>query len=235
MRFFKMANQIFDYPLTPNGFQVYSYLLSRINLLQTVIIGYQAIADACHIDPKTACRAIDELTSLNLITKEHRYNVLGYSKNKYVVKKPHGGWFKVEYSILRAGIKSTDFMVYCYLKKCMDAKQEEAFPSLNTISKSTGISRSRVVLAVRYLREHTYINRVKRHYKKTKAYRQNRYLKFKFKKLEQANKKKETRPLKRTSFKAFLAKKSQPLIYMIERMVTNVKSFFFSRGSSKIP
>ena len=231
MRFFKMANHIFDYPLSPKGFIVYSYLISRVNILQTIVISYQAISKVCHIDPKTACKAVEELTSQELITKERRYNILGYAKNKYIVNKLSGGWFKVEHCIFKTTIKSTDFMVYCYIKKCMDAKHAEAFPSLTAITKDTGISRSRVAVAVRYLREYTYINRVKRHYKKTQAYRHNRYLKFRI-----ANKKKEARSLKRTSFiQQFIFKKSYFLIRIIGRVIKNVKLFLFLRGSPDIP
>ena len=231
MRFFKMANRIFDYPLSPKGFIVYSYLISRVNILQTIVISYQAISEACHIDPKTACKAVDELTSQELITKEHRYNILGYAKNKYMVNKLSGGWFKVEHCIFKTNIKSTDFMVYCYIKKCMDAKQAEAFPSLTAITAGTRISRSRVVVAVRYLCEYTYINRVKRHYKKTQAYRHNRYMKFRI-----TNKNKEARSLKRTSFiQQFIFKKSYFLIYIIRQVIKNVKLLFFSRGSPDIP
>ena len=99
MRFFKMSNRIFDYPLSPNGFVVYAYLLSRANILQAVVVGYKSIAAACKIDPKTACRAIDELTSHKLVSKENRYNILGKAKNKYILSKPQGSWFKVEYDL----------------------------------------------------------------------------------------------------------------------------------------
>lgn len=231
MRFFKMANRIFDYHLSPNGFMVYSYLLSRINVLQAVVISYKVIAAACNIDPKTACRGIDELTAQGLITKENRYNILGRVKNKYIVNKLSGGWFKVEYNVFLTEINGSNFMVYCYIKKCMDAKHAEAFPSLTAIAQGTGISRSRVAVAIRYLREHTFINRVKRHYKKTQAYKHNRYMKFKLQQKE-----KEARPLKRTSFiQQFHFQKRCFLIYIIERMVKNVKLFFLSRGSPKIP
>ena len=230
MRFFKMANCIFNYSLSPKGFIVYSYLISRMNVLQTIVISYQAIAEACHIDPKTACKAVDELTSRELIIKEHRYNIIGYAKNKYTVKKLAGGWFMVEPCIFKSEIKPTDFMVYCYIRKCMDGKHEEAFPSLSSIAHGARISRSRVAVAIRYLREFTYINRVKRHYKKTRAYRHNRYMKFKLK-----QKKKEARSLKRVSFmQKLLFEHYCFLISILKRIGKIVKLFFFSRGSPDI-
>jgi hypothetical protein len=224
-----MANLIFDYQLSPNGFRVFCLLSGWKNCFSTVVTSYQAIADACSIDAKTACRAVNELTTKELLVKEHRYNIRGYAKNKYTVRTLPGGWFKVEYHVLKAKLSASDFLVYCFIRKCMDAKKQEAFPSLSAISQGTGISRSRAVLAIRFLREHTYLNRVKRRYKKTRAHRQNRYLFFR---LQQ--KKKEARLPKRTSFKQLIIKKSYFLIYIIERMVKNVK-FFFLRGSPEIP
>lgn len=230
MQFFKMANQIFDYQLSPNGFKVYCLLISRKNCLDASILSYQAIADGCGIDSKTARRAVDELVNRELVVKEHRYNILGYAKNKYTVKSLSGKWFKIEYKLLREKMYSSDFMVLCYIKNRMFEGLQEAFPSLSTIAKDTGISRSRVAVAIRFLREHTYLNRVKRRYKKTKAHRQNRYLFFRLQ-----SKKKEARSAKRASFKKLIIKKSYFLIHIIERRAKNVKLFFHSRGSPKIP
>ncbi len=230
MRFFKMANQIFDYQLSPNGFKVYCLLISRKNCLNAICISCQTIAESCGIDTKTVCRTIKELVSNKLIDKDHRFNIRGYAKNKYVIKPLPGGWFKIEYPILNAKMTASDFMVYAFIRKCMDAKKQEAFPSLSSIAQNTGISRSRVAVAVRNLREHTYLNRVKRRYRQTKAYRQNRYLLFKLQR-----KKKEARSSKRTSFAKLIIKKSYFLIHIIERMVKNVKLFFKSRGSPEIP
>ena len=229
MRFFKMPNQIFDYKLSPNGFRVYCLLSSWKNCFYTVSISYQTIAEFCSINAKTVCRAIDELTSKELIVKEHRYNILGYAKNKYTVKSLSGKWFKIDYQLLREKILSSDFMVLCYIRNRMCVKQQEAFPSLSTIAEVTVFSRSRVAFAIRFLREHTYLNRIKRLYKKTRAYRQNRYIFFRL-----HQKKKEARSPKRTSLKKLVIKTSLFLIEIIERMVKNVK-FFFLRGSPEIP
>lgn len=231
MRFFKIPNQIFDYPLSPKGFMVYSYLVSRMNAFQSVVISYQAISDACHMDPKTACSAINELISYKLVIKEHRYNIDGYSKNKYTLNKLSGRWFKVEYDAFKTNIKSTAFKVYCFIKKCMDAKYEEAFPSLTAISEGTHLSRSSVATAIKYLREYTFINRIKRHYKQTRAYRHNRYIKFRLN-----AKKKEVRSQKRTSFiQQFIFERCYLLIHIIKRVKKNVKTLLLFKGSPKIP
>lgn len=230
MQFIKMANVIFDYRLSPNGFKVFCLLSSKKNILNAVVLSYQTIAERCEIDSKTARRAIDELVSRELVVKEHRYNILGYAKNKYTVKSLPGKWFKIEYKLLREKMPSSDFMVLCYIKNRMFEGLQEAYPSLATIAKDTGISRSRVALAIRFLREHTYLNRVKRRYKKTKAHRQNRYLFFRLQ-----PKKKEARSAKRASFKKLIIKKSYHLFHIIERSAKNVKLFFYSRGSPEIP
>lgn len=231
MQFFKMANQIFDYRLSPNGFKVFCLLTSRKNILNAAILSYQVIAERCGIDSKTARRAVEELITKELVVKEHRYNIRGYAKNKYTVKSLSGKWFKIEYRLFREKMPSSDFMVLCYIKNRMFEGLQEAYPSLSAIAKDTGISRSRVALAIRFLREHTYLNRVKRHYKKTKALRQNRYLFFRI----HSKKKKETRSAKRASFKKLIIKKSYYLFHIIERSAKNVKLFFYSRGSPEIP
>lgn len=227
MRFIKMPNNIFDYPLSPNGFRVYTFLISRVNALQTVVISYEKIAEACYITSKTAFKAIDELEAQGLVHKEHRYNILGYAKNKYFVNRLPGRWFKVDATVMQSKIKSTDFVVYCYIKKCMDSKKEEAFPSLNMIAKGTGISHSRVSTAVKYLREHTYLNRVKRHYRKTKAFRHNRYLHFRIN-----TKTRRVRRPKHTLLNKILnSKLIELLIRIIEWWMKNVKSYLYSKGS----
>lgn len=177
MRFFKMPNLIFSCSLTPKAILVYAYINSRMNSLHAAILSYNEIACNCRMDRKTAAQAVKELLQRGLIEKKTRCNYRGKLKNKYSAGSLPGGWFKVEYRILQTQIQRTDFAVYCYIKLCMDRKGE-AFPSLNAIATGTGISHSRVVQAVQYLRRYTFINHVRRHYKRTNAYRHNRYLLF---------------------------------------------------------
>jgi len=134
------------------------------------------------MDTKTAQTAIKELEMKELITKQNRYNVRGYLANRYFVKNlidHNKGWFKVEQAVFKTSIKATDFVVFCFIRKSMSSSQQEAFPSLSAISNGTGISRGRVSQALRYLRDYTFVNRIKRHYKCTKAYSHNRYMHFK--------------------------------------------------------
>lgn len=154
MRFFKMPNHIFSYSLTPKAILVYAYINSRMNSLHAAILSYDNIACSCRMDRKTAVQAVRELLQRGLIEKKTRCNYRGKLKNKYMVGSLPGGWFKVEHRILQTRIRSTDFAVYCYIKMRMDSK-DEAFPSLNAIAAGTGISHSRVVQAVQYLKRYT--------------------------------------------------------------------------------
>lgn len=223
MRFFRVPNQIFDFRLTPKAFRTYIFLLSKANIFQTAVVGYEGIASACRMSMRSASSAVQELVSAGLLVKENRYHFLGYAKNKYTVRRLPGGWFKVGMDVIESNLKNTDFIVYCFIRKCMDSKHEEAFPSLNAISKGTGISHSRVSVAVRYLREHTYLNRVKRHYRKTRAYRHNRYLLFRFwgKKRRVHSAKRTLQALKLSHFVNFIFN------YILERGDKIVKRFSF--------
>ena len=231
MRFFKMPNQIFDYLLTPRASFVYAYLLSHKNLLHTVILSYKGIAENCHMDEKTAQKAVQELVNNKLIYKETRQSYKGNLKNKYWITVLSGGWFKVEYQVFHTQIKCYDFMIYCYIKKHMDSKHCEAFPSLNAIAAGTGISHSRVVTAVQYLRRFTFINRVIRRYKRTNAHRHNRYVLFRLN-----QKKEKTRSHKRVSGKPNCCNaKFSFFVIIVKHNLRNVKSSFTNRGSPQFP
>lgn len=231
MRFFKMPNKIFDFGLSPKAIFVYAFLLSRTNVLSAVTASYDNIADNCHMDRKTAQRAISELSEHDLINKEGRHTYTGKLKNKYWVANLTGGWFKTEYQIFKTNIGSYDFTVYCYIKKHMDNEVSEAFPSLRAISNGTGISHSRVTDAVKYLRRYTFINRVRRRYKRTKAYRHNRYLLFCL-----PDKNKGTRSRKRVPHKPnHLAAKLSSFVLIVKQKNNFVKLSFFSRGSPYFP
>lgn len=190
MRFIKVSNNIFKYDLTPKSFYVYCFLLTKIKK-NTVIMGYTDISRECNLSNKTAISAIKELVEKCLLQKQYRHNDIGFIRNRYIIKniidKDENNrdinWFKIEYEVFKTAIKPIDFMIYAYLRKRMRQDEklgyEVAFPSLNTIHKDIGISRSRVAKAISYLRTYFFLNRVKRHYKKTKAWFINRYQEFK--------------------------------------------------------
>lgn len=229
MHFFKMPNQIFNFSLSAKGVFVYAYLSSRMNQLHAAVVSYDEISRGCNIDSKTASVAVKELLHHKLISVQTRRNYRGNLKNRYLVGHLSGGWFKVEYQVFQTKIRSTDFTIYCYIKKCMDSKGE-AFPSLSAISTATGISRGRVSQGVQYLCRYTFINHVRRHYRHTGAYRHNRYFLFQIEK-------KKTRSTKRifrvhgcvSAVRNVLTK------HIIVRRRNNVKLFFCGRGSLQIP
>lgn len=180
--FIKISNTIFNYSLSSKALFVYAYLMSKVNCLMSTTATYEAIGQACNMDTKTAQAAVKELVSKELISKQNRFNARGYIANRYYIKNlivHNKGWFKIERSVFKTTIKATDFVVFCFIRKSMSSTHQEAFPSLSAICNGTSISRGRVAKATAYLRQFTFINRIKRHYKRTNAYRHNRYMHFK--------------------------------------------------------
>lgn len=133
------------------------------------------------MDVKTIRSAVVELESHALVFKQNRYNCRGYIANRYYITniiKDNKGWFKLTRELFKTSIKATDFMVYCFVVCKMSENDKQAFPSLSAICDGTGISRGRVSKSIQYLRSFTYLNRIKRHYRRTRAYRHNRYIHF---------------------------------------------------------
>ncbi len=179
--FIKVSNSIFDYKLSPKALFVYTYLSSRVSCLQTTSVKYDTISKACNMDVKTIRSAVAELELHNLVAKQNRYNSRGYIANRYYITnliKNSTKWFKLDREIFKTNIKATDFMVYCFVLCKMCETDKQAFPSLTAICTGTGISRGRVSKAIQHLRTFTYLNRIKRHYRHTRAYRHNRYIHF---------------------------------------------------------
>lgn len=180
--FAKIPNSIFSHSLSAKAIFVFAYLISHSDRFQSAIVKLSTIAKSCNMDVKTAATALKELEQCKFITKQNRYNSRGYIANRYFIKnlcKDNKSWFKLPLEVFQTEIKSTDLVVYCYIQRCMSNGKREAFPSLSAIVKGTKISRGRVSKAVQYLRNYTFINRIKRRYKRTRAYRHNRYMQFK--------------------------------------------------------
>lgn len=237
MRFIKVSNNIFRYDLTPKAFYIYCYLLTRVKN-NIAILGYEDIALYCHMSKKTAISGIAELKEKGLLEKQYRHNDYGYTRNRYIVKdiidkndkNRDINWFKINFDVFKTDIKPVDFVVYAYLRKRMGKDDklnyETAFPSLSTIHKDTGISRSRIAVAISYLRTHSFLNRVKRHYKKTKAWFINRYQEFK-------QKIKKVHTIIASFFKLFdfLKAHREPLKVTFIRKHINIVEFIGNRGS----
>lgn len=178
--FFKMSNSIFEYKLSPKAFIVFTFLSCKVNILQSVAIKHDDIAIHCNICRQSVITAIHELEVRKLVTKQNRYNFIGFKSNRYYVKNlvMSKGWFKVERQVFDTDISPLNFMVFAFIKKSMNNRIDEAFPSYNTISECTGISRNSAISAVRYLRSFTFVNRIRRR-KRNMVFKQNRYMHFK--------------------------------------------------------
>lgn len=226
-QFVKVSNTIFNYNLSPKAVLVYIYLSARANKMHEAIVKLATISKNCNMDSKTVISALKELERIKMIVKANRYNQRGYLANRYFLKnlfKENNKWFAVPTEVFKTKIKATDFVIFAYITKCMDHKNKEAFPSLSAIANNTGVSRGRVASAISYLRKHTFINRVKRKYKRTRAYRHNRYLQFK---MQPKNKKRNACTKNRTS-------KSKTELH-ITLDSTNCQSFFIDKGSTHFP
>lgn len=233
-RFIKIPNIIFSYQLTPKSIMVYAYINSRMNSLHAAVLSYEDIAKGCRMDRKTAGQAVKELVRNQLIEKKVRCNYRGKLKNQYIISGLSGGWFKVEYQVLKdTSIRCTDFTVYCYVRMCMD-KKNESFPSLKAISYGTHISHGRVAVAIQYLRHYTFINRVRRHYRRTRAYRHNRFLLFRFQPNSKKMKARSQKQVFRELIKCCTANYSSSDAIVV-RSRKNVKLFFACRGSPQFP
>lgn len=226
--FIKMSNKIFDYNLSPKALFVYTFLCNKVNCLRSTTATYQQISTACNIDSKTVKTAISELKNKGLVTKQNRFNSRGFLANRYYVKnlvQNNKSWFKIEREVFKTDIKPHDFMVFCFIRKCMCSNRHEAFPSLSTIVNITGLSRSRVSQAVKYLSKYTFINKIKRHYKRTKAWKHNRYLLFKC----------NVKKCKKNAHTLMVRTQEKYITYIVPHFNCKVNDFFKTRGSSYFP
>lgn len=226
--FVKVSNSIFEYKLSPRALFVYTYLSSRMSCLQTTTVKYDTISAACNIDVKTVRSAVKELECHNLVTKQNRFNSRGYLSNRYYLTnliKDNKNWFKLDREIFQSSIKPTDFMVYCFVICKMSETDKQAFPSLTKICDGTDISRGRVAKAIQYLRSYTFLNRIRRHYKRTRAYRHNRYIHF------TCNLKKG----KRKARTAQVRTNQNQFSCIVHYLKANCKPFLRIRGSTHFP
>ena len=195
--FIKMSNDIFRFKLSPKALLVYAYLCHKSGLTKTVSPSCEAIARQCGLCRQTVLAALHELEAVALIVKHRRTGPKGYRSSRLQITSLTGkkGWFPIPREVFGTSISPSDFVVYCFLMRRMGAHSGEAFPSLSAIAENTGLSRRRVAQAIAFLRQYTFINRIKRHRRRTRAWRHNRYLHFSCNLLQ----KKEARSAKRTS------------------------------------
>lgn len=215
--FIKIPNAIFSYELSPAALFLYCAMLSKANVFNSLCITYAQLAQLCRMDPKTIRSAMCALEEKKLMVKSNRYNARGYIANRYTLTIPDGNWFKLQREVFTTEIKAPAFMVYCFIQKSMCLKRGGAFPSITAITNETGIKRASVCKAITYLNDYSFINRIRRRYKRTSAHRHNRYLPF-FYGLKKG--KKRWRSSKQPSLKKSNHK------FKISDFLGKVKSFF---------
>lgn len=215
--FIKISNSLFNHRLTPSAFFVYCAMLSKANIFKSLCVTYAELSKLCHMDAKTVQKAVSELVAKRLLSKSNRYNSRGYIANRYTLSVPTGGWFKLQREVFGTDITPSAFMTYCFIMKFMSDKG--SFPSINAISdkeNGTGLSKTTVCKALRYLRSYSFLNRIHRRFKDTQAYRHNRYIKVNYLKKD----KKRWRSPKQPSAK------EKYRISNLSNLLQKVKSFF---------
>lgn len=223
--FFKMSNTIFSYDLSPKAFIVYAYFCNKKNRFGCVIAKCEDIAKACNLCRQSVMTAIVELEERELVTKHNRYNSLGYKSSSFSVTNlvSKKGWFKVERELFTTSIKPIDFMVYTFIKKCMFNSTSEAFPSINYISRNIFISHRRVETAVKYLRQFTFLNKIRR-IRRNRTFKRNRYLHFKLRQIVRRHAISQRAP-SRYSKGLLQNKKQKPYNLILQRFNTKCNSF----------
>lgn len=220
--FIKLSNQIFDYQLSPKALFIYAVLVRHMNALHYVVKGGDQLAALCGLSRNTVIAAIKELSEKGLVSKKQRFGYRGYQKNGYFIVVPAGGWFAVEREVFHTDISPVNFMLYCYIKKCMSGKKNEAFPSLRKIERATRLSHAAVSRGLKFLKEFTYINKIRRKYKRTAAFRHNRYL------LYLCNQRKKGRKKVRS------AKRTFPKKYTMQDILANYLNFKIAHAFTSV-
>ena len=78
-------------------------------------------------------------------------------KTIYQNKKTNGNFFILPNDIFNERMSPREFIVYSYLKRCCDSRQQ-CFPSLKTIAKNCCISSVTANTAIKNLEENGYID-----------------------------------------------------------------------------
>ena len=149
--FIKVHNSLFDYKLSSSAFVVYLYLSDISRHTGSAKVRYEVIANKCNISPKTACRAVSELISYELIQKKHRFNEnYFFAANCYKVKCLSGGYSKLDRRVLKLQLDPGSLYVLCAVNKFANY-HSLAFPSYNKIADETGLSRTTAIRKVAVL------------------------------------------------------------------------------------
>ncbi len=152
----KIYNELFNYNLKPSAFKVYIYLSTFFWWKKSACVKLQTIADRCDISINTAQRAINELTSKELITKCICHKDHRRTTNIYTVTKLSGKFTIIERSMFYQNIDNSAFKIYCAIAMRKN-HAGKAFPSLSSIQEDSNLSKNTIIDKVQLLNDSGYI------------------------------------------------------------------------------
>lgn len=148
--FVRIPNCIFEYKLTASELLVFCYLTSKKNHLSALTIRHETVANALGVSRNTVLAAFKGLAEKGLVEQQVRYYRGRQISSRYHIAQLPGGWFKLPRGIFRLQLNKSDFAVYLYILRCVNAK-DHGWPSTSQISQGCGISKPRVRQAVKTL------------------------------------------------------------------------------------
>ncbi len=148
--FVRIPNSIFERDLSASELLVFCYLTSKKNHLSALTIRHETIGKALGLSRNTVLAAFKGLSEKGLVEQQVRYYRGRQVSSRYHVAHLPGGWFKLPRGIFRLQLNKSDFAVYLFVLRCVNAK-EHGWPSTSQISQGCGISKPRVRQAVKTL------------------------------------------------------------------------------------
>lgn len=175
--FFRMNNDIFEYRLTPNEYNVLAYLYSCADKHTCIAkVKQSKIAEKCGIrQVETVARIISRLKEKGLIADSERRlkRNLVYGTYRYTLQriKPHA-FFCVPRFII-GKITAIQMRMYLFVCKCLD-KTKKMWNSYNDISRQLGVKRDSVISVIKELVEGGFLKK-RTVLKKDGSYSDNHY------------------------------------------------------------
>ena len=171
--FVRIPNRIFNCKLKASELLVFCYLTSKKNHLSALTIRHETVANALGLSRNTVLAAFKGLAEKGLVEQQVRYYRGHQISSRYHIAQLPGGWFKLPRSIFRLQLNKSDFAVYLFILRCVNAK-EHGWPSTSQISQGCGISKPRVRQAVKLLASRLLISKAQ-YVKQCGAYGHNHF------------------------------------------------------------
>ncbi len=141
--FVRIPNRIFNCELKASELLVFCYLTSKKNHLSALTIRHETVANALGRSRNTILSAFKGLAEKGLVTQQIQYKGGWQVASQYHITHLPGGWFKLPRGIFRLQLNKSDFAVYLFVLRCVNAK-DHGWPSTSQISQGCGISKPRV-------------------------------------------------------------------------------------------